>query len=54
MPGPERLDALHGHLSERLSKLYKELGYASRQEMIESFGFEVSISKGGQVELLRL
>lgn len=44
----ERLDALHGHLSERLSRLYKELGYASRQEMIESFGFEVSINKGGR------
>lgn len=44
----ERLDALHKHFSERLSRLYKELGYTSRREMIESFGFEVIINKGGR------
>lgn len=44
----ERLEALHKNLSERLSKLYKELGYSSRREMIESFGFEVHNDKGGR------
>ena len=43
-----RLDANHKKLGERLTKLYRELGYSSRREMIESFGFEMMCNKGGR------
>lgn len=43
-----RLDADHKKLGERLRKLYRELGYSSRREMIESFGFEMPSEKGGR------
>lgn len=43
-----RLDELHKHLGERLSRLYGELGYPSRAAMIESFGFGAAEGKGGR------
>lgn len=43
-----RLDALDKPLGKRLSKLYPQLGFSTRAEMIESFGFEISIDKGGR------
>ncbi len=43
-----RLDADHKKLGERLTKLYRGLGYSSRQDMIKSFGFEMPNEKGGR------
>lgn len=42
-----RLDAQKRKLSERLTKLYREIGYGSRREMLEAYGFSFVIGEQG-------
>lgn len=45
----KRLDSDHSSLGERLTNLYRELGYESRAEYLEVLGFTQSVeSKGGR------
>ncbi|NBI32163.1 hypothetical protein [Enterorhabdus sp. P55] len=43
-----RLDTDHKGLGKRATKLYRDLGYASRSDMLEAFGFSPSASQGGR------
>ena len=43
-----RLDAEHKKLGEKLSLLYKEIGYQSRIDLLSAYGFAVLTPKGGR------
>lgn len=43
-----RLDADHKKLGEKLSLLYKEIGYQSRIDLLSAYGFAVLTPKGGR------